>query len=296
MNFNEFVSKNEYCHVLPDGFALWKMNPVTLSKVPFTLTDIHSILLILEGEMVVKINNKQYLLTKNCFVDTINEQPLEVITFSKELFAYQLLFTETFIQGLLKNNPPLPITYVLNRKEEPILLLNDQMTRILMEKMNSLEIIFQDRTHCFQEAMLKCNLWIFFMEIANAFLQEDKKNTDCSQETKRQKQLFLEFMQLLHIYIQKEHFVHFYASKLCITPQYLNRVIKYISGKNASQWISRQLLGEIYHSLAETDLSIQLLADHFNFPDQATFTKFFKRQSGISPTEYRKQLKITIPI
>lgn len=97
------------------------------------------------------------------------------------------------------------------------------------------------------------------------------------------------FIKLLREHIYEKRSVGFYASELCVSPQYLNRIIKNMSGKTVYAWIAHMLTAELYRLLADTDISIQSLADHFNFPDQATFTKFFKRQSGISPTAYRRK-------
>lgn len=41
--------------------------------------------------------------------------------------------------------------------------------------------------------------------------------------------------------------------------------------------------------MEHTDCSILQIAEDFHFPDQATLTKFFKRQTGKTPTKYRKE-------
>lgn len=56
-------------------------------------------------------------------------------------------------------------------------------------------------------------------------------------------------------------------------------------------WINTMLTGEIAQMLETTDDSVQEIADRLRFADQATLAKFFKRQKGLSPTEYRKQRK-----
>ena len=82
----------------------------------------------------------------------------------------------------------------------------------------------------------------------------------------------------------------FYASSLCVTPQYLRRIVKYMSGKTVHTWINEALIREIEKRLAETDMTIQQIAEELSFSEQATLTRFFKRYKGISPLKYRKQL------
>lgn len=295
MDFREFIHQNTHCHALEEGFAFWKIESGSQEFRPFPLNNVHSLILVLKGEITVRIDNKQYRLTKNCFVDTVDKLLIELSDPSGNILAYQLLFTTTFIKGLLKNKPPFPLAYVLSKKEQPISVLETSTTQLLGQKMTYLETTFQDQTHHFRSEMLKCALWMLFLDISNAYLYWEYEKNNQPQETERKRILFVQFMQLLKDHIQEERSVNFYASKLCITPQYLNRIIKNISDKTVYEWISTTLTGEIFQLLENTNDPIQILADRFNFPDQATFTKFFKRQCGLSPTEYRRKQTMSIP-
>lgn len=68
----------------------------------------------------------------------------------------------------------------------------------------------------------------------------------------------------------------------------MNRVVKDCSQKTAYDHICTTLTGAIIQQLEDTDNSISQIADDLCFPDQATLTKFFKRQTGKTPTEYRR--------
>lgn len=97
-------------------------------------------------------------------------------------------------------------------------------------------------------------------------------------------------MKLLSGHAATEHFTGFYANRLCVTPQYLNRIVKSVSGRTVSEWINFHLVGEISKQLENTADPIQLIAQRFRFTDQASLTKFYKRETGYSPTEYRKNI------
>lgn len=132
---------------------------------------------------------------------------------------------------------------------------------------------------------------MFFMDISNIHIQQEEKEK-VTNKTERKKELFIQFMKLVSVYATKEHSVEFYASKLCITRQYLNRVTQLNFRKTAYELISLVLTGEITKYLETTNDSILQVSEHFNFPDQASLTKFYKHQTGYSPTAYKKKFVV----
>jgi YesN/AraC family two-component response regulator len=48
---------------------------------------------------------------------------------------------------------------------------------------------------------------------------------------------------------------------------------------------------DIKHMLKNTNLSIKEITDELNFPNMSFFGKYCRNHFGISPSEYRKQLR-----
>lgn len=80
----------------------------------------------------------------------------------------------------------------------------------------------------------------------------------------------------------------FYAKELALTPHYLSSLIAGISGKSVLYWINRATLVHAKVLLKNMDLLICDIADRLNFPGQSAFGLFFKRETGMTPSEYRK--------
>ncbi len=78
-----------------------------------------------------------------------------------------------------------------------------------------------------------------------------------------------------------------YADKMAITPNHLTQTVNQLTGKTSSQIIRSKQILEIKRLLVHTNLSVTEIATRLNFPDQSYFTKFFKREAGISPLQYR---------
>jgi len=92
--------------------------------------------------------------------------------------------------------------------------------------------------------------------------------------------------------VAKHHVEHrdleFYARILGITPKYLTAAIKKASGTSAVEWISNYIILEAKFYLKHTKLNIKEIAYDLNFPTQVEFYSYFKRHTGISPSQYRK--------
>lgn len=102
------------------------------------------------------------------------------------------------------------------------------------------------------------------------------------------------FMQLIREHGSHEHQVNFYADRLCISPRYLNRITaQHMAGKTPKQLIDEQLVAEAKVLLAEASLTITEIAHRLNFMEQSHLTRFFKKATHISPTDYRRTLQQT---
>lgn len=95
------------------------------------------------------------------------------------------------------------------------------------------------------------------------------------------------FFQLIEENYQNNFSVSEYADKLSITPNHLTQTVNQLTGKTSSQIIKAKQILEIKRLLVHTNLSVTEIANVLNFIDQSYFAKFFKRETGVSPTQYR---------
>lgn len=79
-----------------------------------------------------------------------------------------------------------------------------------------------------------------------------------------------------------------YAGLLYITPNHLNALCKDQLGKQAGEIIRDRILLEAKRLLVNMDMQIASIAYDLNFTDNSYFTKFFKKQTGITPEQFRK--------
>ncbi len=101
--------------------------------------------------------------------------------------------------------------------------------------------------------------------------------------------LFTRFVVL----VETHHAAHWpvarYASRLGLTPERLNRLVRAEASRSALDLIHERLAREACRRLVYVAMPISKLADELGFPDPAYFCRFFKRRLGCSPRAYRQR-------
>ena len=82
--------------------------------------------------------------------------------------------------------------------------------------------------------------------------------------------------------------VSYFADKLCLSRGYFGDLIKKETGMTAQRYIQNKIIDLSKRDLRGTDLSIVEIAFRLGFDYPQHFTRLFKKQTGYSPTEYRK--------
>ncbi|ACU59190.1 AraC family transcriptional regulator [Chitinophaga pinensis] len=79
-----------------------------------------------------------------------------------------------------------------------------------------------------------------------------------------------------------------FAADLSVHPNHLNALLKKHTGQNVSTHIKNRLLDETKVFLLQTDWSLQEIGYSIGFAEQPNFNAFFKKNTGLTPAEFRK--------
>ena len=99
----------------------------------------------------------------------------------------------------------------------------------------------------------------------------------------------------------EKHYTEFrlpkeYVDLLFVTPNHLNALCKSTMGIQAGELIRNRIVLEAKRLLVNQDMTIIGISNELNFNDNSYFTKFFKKQVGITPEEFRKNAFINFAI
>ena len=80
-----------------------------------------------------------------------------------------------------------------------------------------------------------------------------------------------------------------YAEILGVTPNYLNKTVKNRTRRTAIDWIEIARLNIAKKLLKDPGISIADISARTGLPDQSYFSRFFKKKTGQTPSEFRNE-------
>jgi AraC-like DNA-binding protein len=98
---------------------------------------------------------------------------------------------------------------------------------------------------------------------------------------------FLRFQAAVEQGFARTHRVEDYAARLGYSVRTLTRATQAAVGCGAKRFIDDRVLLEAKRLLVHTDLPVASIGERVGFPGATVFTKFFRRRTGQTPTEFR---------
>lgn len=145
-------------------------------------------------------------------------------------------------------------------------------------------------------SMIRKLLAVYLHKIRRMYAQ---KMGDLPTEQKTNQNLFNRFRKLTDAYFgqlavgQQSQMpsVSVLADSLGVSPNYLNEVIKRVTGLTASAHLQRKMILEVKSHLLHSDDQIAQVAYRFGFDNVPYFNRFFKKQTTLTPVEFRARYR-----
>ena len=246
----------------------------------------------IKGEFEVEINLKKFTIRKDSMfiytpgnivrVTNIDPREKESVHFVVVAISEDLMSSTRFDFSKLYNES-------LRLLESPCVVINENERGLYRKYFDLIQEVSKMRMQNMRESVTALISSIFYLMGAmwTDRLTAAKKNGGDEMST-RSKIVLEDFLLLVRDYHTKERSLSFYADKLYLTPKYLSKLIKSVSGKSAHEWIDSFVILEAKNLLKYSDMSIKSIVYDLNFPNQTTFYRFFKTKTGMTPSEYRK--------
>ena len=129
------------------------------------------------------------------------------------------------------------------------------------------------------------SLLYVLIQMIDTFRKEDNNNTENIQTP-----LSTKLYEQLSKHCREHRDVTYYAEYFHLSPKYFSSAIKRETGYNVGHWIRMYVIADAKMMLRmKTDLSLQEISELMGFLDIATFSRYFKRETGITPSDFRKK-------
>ena len=233
------------------------------------------------GEVDVEINYVTYTLKANGFLSIA---PYDIVVFkggTSDFKSQALALPVTMFTPIIAH-----YDYV---KKNPLIYFNEDYLKIIETTFELIsrasDMLDEDR---FEQVVIK--------QVASLFYIQQQFYTSCKEHdiqvheyVSRKKELFRLFIKTLVESHSVSREVLFYANELGVSSGYLNEVCNDISHHTAKEIIDSAVSARLKYELSYTSKSIQELADEYNFPSQSYFSRYYKRMTGMTPSEFRKR-------
>ncbi len=210
-----------------------------------------------------------------------NETELKMIQFHGDYYCIEYHKNMISCNGILFNN-----IY-----EKPFLKINKSYYYEIVNTIEKMDNEIQNETVSpFTDSIVKSYLQL----ILSISSKEKSKYLVSLKPNELPNKDLVYFQDLVEKHYKTERSMAFYASEFSLSTDAFSKKIKKQFSKSPSQLVNERVILEAKKLLHLTYKSIKEIAQELNFEDEFYFSRYFKKNVGISPSSYRKNVGISI--
>ncbi|MDX4973896.1 helix-turn-helix domain-containing protein [Myroides odoratimimus] len=278
-----FFKKKYGEHLLADVVAISEFRKY-IQKNPTHRLTYYDLTFITQGNEYVTINQAKLPVQSG---DVICSTPGDVWTWERNtaLEGFALVFEEDFFQSFFINKLFLKdLNFLKAERLSPLISLNHELFSEILEFLGKIrnEIQKKDRS----EHIIRALVYLILAKLDNVEKGQDKPALDALSENQNNRHL-QGFIKLVEEHYLEVHDVQFYADKLFISSNYLNKIVKELLGTTSKKYILNKIVQEAKNLLSFTDMSISEISSKLKFESPSYFTRIFNTYAGLNPKEFR---------
>jgi AraC family transcriptional regulator, transcriptional activator of pobA len=199
----------------------------------------------------------------------------ELLHFNRDFYCIEIHDQEVACDGILYNNV----------FEVPFIKLRDHQSSYMQKIIREIQDEMENEDASTEE-MLRILLKLIILKSTRIWKEQHQL---ADNEQQADVHFLRRFSKLVEQHYKTLHTVADYANLLFITPKHLSKKISLVSKDTPNNIIKNRIILESKRLLAHTSMSVKEIAYSLNYEDDAYFVRFFTKNTGISPTSFRKQ-------
>lgn len=240
---------------------------------------------IIKGNENLSINQKELQVRSG---DIICSIPGEIWNWPKKtsLEGYVLLFEAEFLLSFFNDKQFLNnFKYLQRDRLSPLLRIDEKLFNKNLEYLKDIQKEIQLGIAS-NEHILRALVYLILSVSAQGANVNKNINGVNDQVANRHIQAFVK---LVDEHYLNSHNVQFYADKLFITTNYLNKITKEFIGSTAKVYILMKVIQEAKNLLRYSSFSVAQICIELNFKEPSYFVRLFRKYVGITPRQFRDQ-------
>ena len=265
--------------------TLYKRNQNLINKI----SDYHRLkffilMYVKENQGTHNIDFNEYNISKGDILFISNNQ-IQAYQEIQKVKGYTILFTEEFLTKNLSTQDIAAYQRLFNNQlYSPKISIPEEMQIEILSIIKALQKEQNQDNDYLKEDILRNQLRILLLK--------------CERELNKQSPLiesahfkdFITFQKHVNEQFNKSHNAQYYAEIMNISYKHLNDICKEFTNKTAKTYIDNYIILESKRQLALKDISIKEIAYYLGFEEITNFTKFFKKRTSTTPSNYRDSL------
>ena len=265
---NEYFEVTNTCHQIND--IIKSANPSDLFLLWFKSD--HN-LLVIDGIEYTFNTDDIISLTEFHKVEVKEIHDSKLLRWNKDFFCVLNHDSEVGCKGILfYGASDLPVMQLSEPDAEKL----DTVWKMLEQEMESNDGL--------QEEMLQMMLKRILILCTRIY----KSQTDYVKVDKPNSDIIREYNFLVEQHFKVKHTVADYAEMLFKSPKTLSNLFKKMGNKTPLQFIQDRKMLEARRLLSYTDKSVSEIGYELGFSEVQSFSRFFKKQAGMSPADFKK--------
>ena len=278
------MKTSTFCEYGKERINIYPINGSIYLQAPLRTDDFHLIVLS-AGQLSVDINFRVFNMQSQSSLHISSGESIREISASKDIQGFHIIFSSEF-QVEMRTTRHSPISIQL-KKEFPYQEFTDDEYDMIITSVRRLVRYFEDTTHCYQSIVVKNEVQNLLLNIST---KRRKQHGYIMDNASHQEVIRERFKNLVAGNSDRQHSVSWYANAMFISPDYLSKIIREYDGTSARAWINASIIEKANFLMMQSNLTLKEISDKLNFPDQSSFGRFFKSNTGQSPKEYRRKL------
>ncbi|MBQ9637130.1 MAG: helix-turn-helix transcriptional regulator [Prevotella sp.] len=237
----------------------------------------YGVMLTTGGEGDVEVDGEPYVASKG-LVACARPGDVCTVTNDRGLTSLELIFERDFVLSFF-NDPHFldGLSYFSSKRQSPYVMLDETLYNRIIGLYVEIQL---EITHARDRHLLRAMLYETLMLLQKASPVSERQRESSKTRVAR-------FRELVNEHFMTETSVEFYADILCVTPNYLNRIVRQAVGQSTKGYIQSRRMEEARHLLRYTTLSVADIADRLSFETPTYFVRAFTQTTGQTPLQFR---------